>query len=170
MGLFGSLVTLVFIIVACGYILTYKDMEWNTVNLSLVGTSNKLGLPAFTVLRVLCTIICLGSLAWSMVENEGIKIAVKNREGKLIKLHIKHILRLTFFTFWCWAIEGLYFLLATIVSGVLRIIRAFIIVYKPHLVSILLVGSSLLGMNLESFIGPDALYVLLCTTWVLFEV
>jgi hypothetical protein len=116
MGFNSVLGLVVSVVVASLYIILYCDLEWNKFSLRDIGESQLIGKDALFAYRVCCSIIVWSLSTYLFVDKVGLEITLKDRAGqnKLIKLVGPH--RFTMFTLWCWTLEGVYFLCATLWS------------------------------------------------------
>lgn len=147
MGLFDSVVLLVVIVTLCAYVNSRYETDWNSVSLNEVASSDIIPLPWLTFLRFFFAIVIWGSTAVSVIDPEGLKLELLNRQGKYVKVVVKHFQRLTFFTFWCWMLHGAYFLAAGTASA-----------------------SLLLGISLHDVMGTNGVSYFNAITWVMYEV
>lgn len=147
MGLLDSCVLLVIIVSFCAYINYQYVTDWNSISLEDIALSNIIPLFWLTIIRLFFAMVIWGSTGISVLDPEGLKLELRNREGKYVKIIIKHFQRLTFFTFWCWMLHGVYFVLTGIASL-----------------------SILLGFNLKDMIGAKWIHALCALVWVTYEV
>lgn len=147
MGFADSSVLVVLISALCVYIYRHHVTDWSTVSLDDISSSDVIPVQLLAFFRCLFALIVWGSTSYAVLENEGLKLELRNREGKYVKVVVKHLQRLTFFTFWCWVLKGTYFTLTAAVSV-----------------------AQVLNIRIEDTIGSDWMQAFCATVWVMYEV
>ncbi len=150
MGLLDSFVTLVVIAGGCLYTLYTRDFEWekSQSHVSYIASSASLNLELFILCRLFFTCILLATLFWEVfLDHEGLHLKILTRDRKQKHMHIRYLVRLTFFTHWCWLLLGVYFTMVSISS---------LCVY--------------FSLDLSSLIGHNLTNIYTKIAWVLFEV
>jgi hypothetical protein len=130
------------------YVILYQDLEWDVVNMKFVAESNWFSTYTFACIRMCFGLIILASLIHSTVLEEENKMAVLDRKGESKNLTIKPLMRMTFFTYWAWMLEGIYFMMAGLLS-----------LYAAS-------GTTIP----ETFLNQGQLHIILRIVWVLYEV
>ena len=148
MGFFGSIVCVSTLVAFSLYVISYQDLEWDVVNLKFIAESNWFSTYTFACIRMCLGLIILGSGIYSMIDSEGTNITVLDRNGDPKNLTIKHLRRMTFFTYWAWMLEGIYFMMAGLLS-----------LYAAS-------GTTIS----EAFLNQGQLHEILRIVWVLYEV
>lgn len=146
MGLLDSCATFIAVLSACFGIIYTQDFEWSKISLSIISKSNLVDDVVFSAVRLSFALVVLITLILS-ISDEGLHLEIMNREGKPKPLHVKGFGRLTFFTYWAWIIEGIYFL----ITGILSLL-------------------SYLEIDLSQSLDSRYLSLLLRATWSLYEV
>jgi hypothetical protein len=115
---FGVVATFVAVVlVACIYfVTTSNDLEWDKVHIKDVGTSSTITQKHLLVFRVCCAAVIWSLNLHLLTDSEGLSITLNDRTGKQKKMQLARLDRFTMFTVWCWTLEGVYFLLTSLVS------------------------------------------------------
>ena len=103
MDLLDSCITVAAVISFTSGIILTQDLKWESINLLSLSKSDFIDGFYFALIRLTFARIILFTVTYSICD-KGIDILVVTREGKAIKLHIQGFERLTFFTYWCWAL------------------------------------------------------------------
>ena len=98
--------------------MTYKDFEWDRMTIQKVVKSDILSDETFLCLRLLMGLVIWSTLVHSLLlDKVGLQVNIATRQpGKTKFFHIFGFQRLGFFTWWSWLLEGIYFLILTILS------------------------------------------------------
>ena len=118
MGFYHSASFVGLYILLCFYVIKNFEMNWEFITIEKIAKSNEKYISTEILLffRILFAIITLGTTLISVLDKNGQIADMPDRNGKIIKFKIISFLRLTFFTYWCWLLQGIYFSLTSLIT------------------------------------------------------
>jgi hypothetical protein len=88
----------------------------SSINIKHIAYSSIISPSLLIVFRIICYLIIFSTSLYIVVDKNGLEIKVSLSSGGMKTLQLNHFQRLTTFTVWCWMLQGLYFLLASLLS------------------------------------------------------